>query len=105
MLPHAFITLRVRAYTEGMTTNTNTITVLAEAMTGHPTSDLLAIVAQLKNSTTVEERMVKFAAFEVIEARNPDVVPMLEAWCSDDNDDRDYADMLADAIATLPAVK
>jgi hypothetical protein len=30
---------------------------------------------------------------------------MLEAWCSDDNDGRDYADMLADAIATLPAVK
>ena len=88
-----------------MTTNTTPIQLIAEAMTGYTTAQLLDIVAELKNSTDKNERVVKYAAFEVIEQRNPDIVPVLEAWCDDVNDVREYADMVAAAVAMLPAVK
>lgn len=89
-----------------MTTNTNTpIQMLADAMTGYTTAQLLDIVAELANSREANERLVKYAAYEVIEGRNPEVVVILEAWCDDVTDARDYSTMLADALATLPAVK
>ncbi len=89
-----------------MTTNTNTpIQMLADAMTGYSTAQLLDIVAELANSRETNERLVKYAAYEVIEGRNPEVVNILEEWCDNVLDPRDYSTMLADALATLPAVK
>lgn len=89
-----------------MTTNTNTpIQMLADAMTGYTTAQLLDIVAELANSRETNERLVKYAAYEVIEGRNPEVVDILEEWSENVLDPRDYSTMLADALATLPAVK
>jgi hypothetical protein len=88
-----------------MTTNTTPIQMIAEAMTGYTTAQLLDIVAELKNSTDENERIVKYGAYEVIEQRNPDIVPVLEAWCDDVNDVRGYADMLLAAVELLPVVK
>lgn len=87
--------------------NTNTtdqptlITLMAAAMTNHTTEQLLEIIDALRDSRDTNERIIKFGAYEVLEARYPAIVPMLEEWCSDVEDDRTYETMAIDAVRAI----
>lgn len=89
-----------------MTTNTTTnqtslIDLMAAAMTNHTTEQLLEIINALRDSRDTNERIVKFGAYEVLEARYPAIVPMLEEWCSNVDDDRTYETMTIDAVIAV----
>lgn len=84
------------------TTNQPTpIETMAAAMSGIDTERLLEIIAELRDVDGIDERIVKYGAYEVLEARYPAIVPMLEEWCSDLEDDRDYETMTIDAVIAV----
>lgn len=77
------------------------ITIMAAAMTDHTTEQLLEIIDALRDSRDTNERIVKYGAYEVLEARYPAIVDTLEEWCSDLEDDRDYETMTIDAVRAI----
>ncbi len=67
-----------------------------------PTDTLLEAVALLdKAETTEDERIVRAAMFETIEARFPAVEPIMEAWALDLDSTATYAQALAAAIVEV----
>jgi len=91
------------------TNNTNQPTVidrLADMISNHTTAQIAEMVAEIETLDLTEgidpnRKLVKFACYEIIERRNPGIVPILETWCSDLDDDRTYTQMVLDALAQL----
>lgn len=97
-------------YAGSMTTNTTTqptvIERLAEMVSNHTTEQLAEMITEIETLDLTEgidpnRKLVKFAIYQVIEQRNPAIVPILEAWCDDLNDDRTYTQMVIDALTQL----
>lgn len=93
-----------------MTTNTTTqptvIERLAQMVSNHTTEQLAEMITEIETLDLTEgidpnRKLVKFAIYQVIEQCNPAIVPILEAWCDDLDDDRTYTQMVIDALAQL----
>ena len=93
-----------------MTSTTNTqptvIQRLAHMVSNHTTEQLAEMITEIETLDLTEGKdenrtLVKFAIYEVIEQRNPGIVPILETWCDDLNDDRTYTQMVIAALAQL----
>lgn len=67
-----------------------------------PTDTLLQAVALLDHDhATPDERIVRAAMFETLEARYPAVDPIMEAWTLDLDNTLTYAQALTHAIAEV----
>ena len=71
---------------------------LKEKMWSYPTELLMDIARECQELNSDDHRVVKYAAFEVIEWRHPLVVPIMVDWCNDLNKTETYVEMLALAL-------
>jgi hypothetical protein len=79
-------------------TMTTMIDQLKEKMWSYPTELLMDIARECQELNNDDHRVVKYAAFEVIEWRHPQVIPIMESWCNDINANQTYVEMLALAL-------
>jgi hypothetical protein len=99
--------LRDSTYTQGMTTTTATtiIGTMAAALENHTTQQLLEIAQECQRQDDQDTRLIKFAAMDIIEARNPAVIPAMQAWCNDLTVTVSYVDQLAVELAKIGSIK
>ena len=99
--------VRVCVYTQSMTTTTATtiIDTMAAILENHTTQQLLEVAQECQRQDGQDTRVIKFAAMDIIEARNPAVVPAMQAWCNDMTVTAAYVDQLAVELAKLEIIK
>lgn len=80
----------------------DTLRTQAEA---HDTATLIGAMTILdaKATKTPAERMVLLSIYEVLEARHPEVDPIMESWSEDLETDATYAQALTAALAEVTA--
>ena len=80
------------------TTMPTMIDQLKEKMWSYSTEMLMEIANECEQLNTAEHRLLKYAAFEVVEWRHPQVVSIMETWCNDIMSKQTYVEMLAMAL-------
>jgi hypothetical protein len=83
------------------TTMPTMIDQLKEKMWSYSTEMLMEIANECHAINNDDHRVVKYAAFEVIEWRHPQVIPIMVAWCDDLNKTETYVEMLAMALKQI----
>jgi hypothetical protein len=87
------------------TTATTIIGTMAAALENHTTQQLLEIAQECQRQDDQDTRLIKFAAMDIIEARNPAVIPAMQAWCNDMTVTIAYVDHLAVELAKIGPIK
>lgn len=78
---------------------------MAAILENHTTLQLLEVAQECQRQDDQNTRVIKFAAMDIIEARNPAVVPAMQAWCNDMTVTVSYVDQLAVELAKIGPIK
>lgn len=80
-------------------TPTTVIGLMAQAMTVYNTEQLIDIIRTIEaGAQTEDERIIKFAAHEVIENRHPEIGPILDSRI---DEELTYTDLVVDVLRNL----
>lgn len=88
-----------------MTIHTTIIGTMASIMESHTTQQLLEVAQECQRRDDQDTRLIKFAAMDIIEARNPTVVPAMQTWCNDMTVTTAYVDQLAVELTKIGTIK
>lgn len=88
-----------------MTTTTTIIGTMTAILESHTTQQLLEVAQECQRRDDQDTRLIKFAAMDIIEARNPAVVPAMQTWCNDMAVTTTYVDQLAMELTKIGTIK
>lgn len=86
-------------------THTTIIGTMTAILENHTTQQLLEVAQECQRRDDQDTRLIKFAAMDIIEARNPAVIPAMQAWCNDMTVTIAYVDQLAVELAKIGTIK
>ena len=88
-----------------MNTRITIIDTMTAILENHTTQQLLEVAQECQRRDDQDTRLIKFAAMDIIEARNPAVIPAMQAWCNDMTVTIAYVDQLAVELAQIGTIK
>ena len=88
-----------------MNTHTTIIGTMTAILENHTTQQLLEVAQECQRRDDQDTRLIKFAAMDIIEARNPAVIPAMQDWCKDMTVTTAYVDQLAVELTKIGTIK
>jgi hypothetical protein len=88
-----------------MNTHTTIIGTMTAILENHTTQQLLEVAQECQRRDDQDTRLIKFAAIDIIEARNPAVIPAMNDWANDRTLTTSYIDQLAVELAKIGTIK
>jgi len=88
-----------------MNTHTTIIGTMTAILESHTTQQLLEVAQECQRRDDQDTRLIKFAAMDIIEARNPAVIPAMNNWANDRTLTTSYVDQLAVELTKIGTIK